>query len=156
MVSTNYAVAAFVSQSGRSSAGLGLASCLPLQTAETRFAGKPSAPIPLAPRNTGTELSRALIARKTPPGGSALPTGTDCYTWRNRLYGNALTLQGVWGHLLGLLSTAAFYISLTWIVPQEAMADSFTEGHDMPDGGQAGTDIFSSALNWRMYETTLY
>jgi len=45
----------------------------------------------------------------------------------NRLYGEDrdLTLRrGVWGYLLGLLSTAAFYIAYAWIVI-ETIADGF-------------------------------
>lgn len=80
----------------------------------------------------------------------------------NRLYGEdrALTLRrGVWGYLLGLLSTAAFYIAYAWIV-LETIAGRISLG-DMTMYlmvFRQGQTTFSSALSsiGGMYEDNLY
>lgn len=80
----------------------------------------------------------------------------------NRLYGEdrSLTLRrGVWGYLLGLLSTAAFYIAYAWIV-LETIAGRISLG-DMTMYlmvFRQGQTTFSAALSsiGGMYEDNLY
>lgn len=80
----------------------------------------------------------------------------------DRLYGEDRDLtikRGIWGYLLGLLSTAAFYIAYAWIV-MEAIANQITIG-DMTMYlivFRQGQSTFSSALSsiGGMYEDNLY
>ena len=80
----------------------------------------------------------------------------------NRLYGedrNLTLRRGVWGYLLGLLSTAAFYIAYAWIVV-EAIAGRISLG-DMTMYlivFRQGQNTFSAALSsiGGIYEDNLY
>lgn len=80
----------------------------------------------------------------------------------NRLYGedrNLTIRRGVWGYLLGLLSTAAFYVAYAWIVV-EAIAGRISLG-DMTMYlivFRQGQTTFSGALTsiGGMYEDNLY
>ncbi len=80
----------------------------------------------------------------------------------NRLYGedrNLTIRRGVWGYLLGLISTAAFYVAYAWIV-LEAIAGQISLG-DMTMYlmvFRQGQTTFSSALTsiGGMYEDNLY
>lgn len=80
----------------------------------------------------------------------------------NRLYGedrNLTLRRGVWGYVLGLLSTAAFYIAYAWIVV-EAIAGRISLG-DMTMYlivFRQGQNTFSAALSsiGGIYEDNLY
>ncbi len=80
----------------------------------------------------------------------------------NRLYGEDRDLtirRGIWGYLLGLLSTAAFYLAYAWIVI-ETIAGKISLG-DMTMYlmvFRQGQSTFSSALSavGGMYEDNLY
>ena len=80
----------------------------------------------------------------------------------NRLYGedrNLTLRRGVWGYMLGLLSTAAFYIAYAWIVV-EAIAGRISLG-DMTMYlivFRQGQNTFSAALSsiGGIYEDNLY
>ena len=141
---------------------------VPAFIAETRFAGEAFRLFRWrAPETREQNYLETLIAREDYAKEVQLyqlgPMLLERYrSIFNRLYGEDrdLTLRrGVWGYLLGLLSTAAFYVAYAWIV-MEAIAGRISLG-DMTMYlivFRQGQTTFSTALSsiGGMYEDNLF
>jgi ABC-type multidrug transport system fused ATPase/permease subunit len=141
---------------------------VPAFVAETRFAGEAFRLFRWrAPETREQNYLETLIAREDYAKEVQLyqlgPMLLERYrSIFNRLYGEDRDLtvrRGVWGYLLGLLSTAAFYIAYAWIVV-ETIAGRISLG-DMTMYlmvFRQGQTTFSAALSsiGGMYEDNLY
>ena len=141
---------------------------VPAFVAETRFAGEAFRLFRWrAPESREQNYLETLIAREDYAKEVQLyqlgPMLLERYrSIFNRLYGEDRDLtirRGVWGYLLGLLSTAAFYVAYAWIVV-EAIAGRISLG-DMTMYlmvFRQGQTTFSGALTsiGGMYEDNLY
>lgn len=145
-----------------------LLSAVPAFVAETRFAGEAFRLFRWrAPETREQSYLETLIAREDYAKEVQLYKLGPMLLQRyhsifNRLYGEdrSLTIRrGVWGYLLGLLSTAAFYLAYAWIVV-EAIAGRISLG-DMTMYlivFRQGQTTFSHTLTsiGGMYEDNLY
>lgn len=141
---------------------------VPAFVAETRFAGEAFRLFRWrAPETREQTYLETLIAREDYAKEVQLyqlgPMLLERYrSIFNRLYGedrNLTLRRGVWGYLLGLLSTAAFYVAYAWIVV-EAIAGQISLG-DMTMYlivFRQGQTTFSGTLTsiGGMYEDNLY
>ncbi len=145
-----------------------LLSALPAFVAETRFAGEAFRLFRWrTPETREQNYLEFLIANESPAmevqlyqlGSTLLERYRSIF---NRLFGedrNLTIRRGVWGYLLSLLSTAAFYIAYAWIVV-EAIAGRISLG-DMTMYlmvFRQGQTTFSGTLTsiGGMYEDNLY
>lgn len=145
-----------------------VAAAVPAFVAETRFAGEAFRLFRWrAPETREQNYLETLIAREDfakevqlyQLGSMLLGRYRSIF---NRLYGedrNLTIRRGVWGYLLGLLSTAAFYVAYAWIVV-EAIAGRISLG-DMTMYlviFRQGQTTFSGTLTsiGGMYEDNLY
>lgn len=145
-----------------------VAAAVPAFVAETRFAGEAFRLFRWrAPETREQNYLETLIAREDfakevqlyQLGAMLLERYRSIF---NRLYGedrNLTIRRGVWGYLLGLLSTAAFYVAYAWIVV-EAIAGRISLG-DMTMYlviFRQGQTTFSGTLTsiGGMYEDNLY
>ncbi len=145
-----------------------VAAAIPAFVAETRFAGEAFRLFRWrAPETREQNYLETLIAREDFAKEVQLyqlgPMLLERYrAIFNRLYGedrNLTIRRGVWGYLLGLLSTAAFYVAYAWIVV-EAIAGRISLG-DMTMYlviFRQGQTTFSGTLTsiGGMYEDNLY